>query len=260
MKAEDYESAAALLAGALGSRRCLARLPEGLRPASIDDAYEIQRRVVPLYGGAPVGWKIGATSARAMARFELSDPVFGRLIEGKTHDSGAHLKADAVFTRGAEVEFAFRLKADLPAAGAPYGEEAVVAAVAGVCPAIEVIASRYEDWLALPPAEFIADNATHGEFVAGTMVEDWSPAALPQHEVSIALNGVEQGRDTGARVLGSPLNALVWLANYAAARGMGLKSGEMVTTGSTCVVVQVAPGDTVEGDFGNLGTVSVSFT
>jgi 2-keto-4-pentenoate hydratase len=259
MKAQDYDGAAALLAGALNSRRCLARLPEGLRPSSIDDAYEIQRRVVPLYGGAPVGWKIGATSARAMERFKLSDPVFGRLIEGKVHESGALLKADAIFTRGAEVEFAFRMKADLPAAGAPYSEEAVVAAVAGLFPAIEVVASRYEDWLSLPPAEFIADNATHGEFVGGALVEDWSPSALPQHEVTIALNGVEQGRDTGSRVFGSPLNALVWLANYAAERGMGLMGGEIVTTGTTCVVVQVAPGDTVVGDFGSFGTVSASF-
>jgi len=40
------------------------------------------------------------------------------------------------------------------------------------------------------------------------------------------------GRGTGRDVLGHPLEALAWLANHLAARGLPVKAGDIVTTGS----------------------------
>ena len=46
------------------------------------------------------------------------------------------------------------------------------------------------------------------------------------------INGVEDGRGTGADVLGHPHHALAWLANHLAADGKALRAGQIVLTGS----------------------------
>jgi 2-oxo-3-hexenedioate decarboxylase/2-keto-4-pentenoate hydratase len=73
------------------------------------------------------------------------------------------------------------------------------------------------------------------------------------------INGVEDGRGTGADVLGHPHHALAWLANHLAADGKALRAGQIVLTGSLVKTVWLNPGDSVTMDLSGLGTVQVSF-
>ena len=68
------------------------------------------------------------------------------------------------------------------------------------------------------------------------------------------INGVLRGTGTGDRALGDPLNVLLWLANQQSTEGRGLKSGEIVSTGTCTGLDPVLPGDRVQADFGDLGT------
>jgi 2-keto-4-pentenoate hydratase len=47
-----------------------------------------------------------------------------------------------------------------------------------------------------------------------------------------SIDGAEVGRGKGSDVLGHPLTALAWLANHLTARGLSLRRGDIVTTGS----------------------------
>jgi 2-keto-4-pentenoate hydratase len=60
--------------------------------------------------------------------------------------------------------------------------------------------------------------------------------------------------------VGSPLEALGWLANALARMGRGLEPGELVTTGCCMDVLELGAGDTAVADFGPLGRVRVEFT
>jgi len=73
------------------------------------------------------------------------------------------------------------------------------------------------------------------------------------------INGVEDGRGTGADVLGHPHHALAWLANHLAASGRALRAGQIVLTGSLVKTVWLKPGDSVAIDLSGLGAVQVSF-
>jgi len=55
------------------------------------------------------------------------------------------------------------------------------------------------------------------------------------------------------------LNALAWVANHLGSRGLGLRPGEVVMSGSVSTVLRPAAGDTVQGTFTRLGSVSVRF-
>jgi 2-keto-4-pentenoate hydratase len=49
--------------------------------------------------------------------------------------------------------------------------------------------------------------------------------------------------------------ALAWLANELSALGITLRAGQVVTTGTCLVPLEIAPGDHVRMDFGVLGHV-----
>ena len=59
----------------------------------------------------------------------------------------------------------------------------------------------------------------------------------------------------GSNVLGDPRFALAWLANELSSLGITLRAGQVVTTGTCLVPLEIAPGDHVRMDFGVLGRV-----
>ena len=54
----------------------------------------------------------------------------------------------------------------------------------------------------------------------------------------------------GAAVLGDPRVALAWLANELRGLGLTLRAGMVVTTGTCCAPLDLAPGDALSVDFG----------
>ena len=258
------EQAAELLLAARAAQRPVGILPEGCRPADLDEGYAVQRALVArlaAQGGQPVGFKIGATSAKAQSFLGVSGPFSGRILAGGVSTSPARLSAGAFVFRLIEPEFAFRMARDLPARDAPYGEAEVAEAVAAVHPAIEIVSSAYgQAWSGAGAAALIADNGVHGAFVLGPACEDWRALDLRTHPVRLEVNGETRGQGIGANALGGPLTALTWLANQQSAFGRGLLAGDLVTTGVVTDFVEVAAGDAVVADYGALGALRVSFT
>ena len=164
----------------------------------------------------------------------------------------------------AEPEFAFRIRCDLPPRGLPYCRDEVLEATASLHPAIEVPDSRFVDFTTVGEAQLIADNACAHDFILGDPApHDWRTMELSQHGVRGQVSGEARSysrEGTGAAVLGNPLDALVWLVNELSSLDITLHSGEVVTTGACTVPLEVLAGDMVVADFGQLGTVSASFS
>lgn len=162
----------------------------------------------------------------------------------------------------AELEFVFRMGETLAPRATPYNEKEVMAAVDGLFLGVEVPDSRFDDFTLVGAAQLIADNACADRFVLGPEVTvDWRTRDLPAHIV----RGFKKGGDekprlgSGAEVLGDPKLAMTWLVNELSENGMELGKGEFVTTGTCVVPIPVKPGDVVVGDYGDFGTVEVSF-
>ena len=75
----------------------------------------------------------------------------------------------------------------------------------------------------------------------------------------MAINGQERGRGLGGDVLGHPFTALTWLANQLAGYGIGLRSGQVVLTGSVVATQWVERGDRVRVAVEGLGAAEVVF-
>ncbi len=252
------ERAAASLFDADTTRKALVELPDRTRPASPAEAYAIQDRFVALLG-RPVGYKIAYINPEVQKRLGIPSPMFGRLLEGRIARSPARLDSGRFFNRLVETEFAFRMARALPARDAPFDLERVTESVAAVIPSIEIADTRYADWQKVAPLDAVADNALGSHWVGGAPFEDVRALDLAALEVITSVNGREASRGRGANVIGSPLEALRWLANELARMGRALEPGEIVTTGCCMDILALDPGDAAESDFGPLGRVRVEF-
>jgi 2-keto-4-pentenoate hydratase len=256
MKGDAAQRAADLLWGHWSGGTRLDHIPAELRPATRAEGYAIQSRVearsvAPLYG-----WKIAATSKAGQAHIAVDGPMAGRLLRERVFENGGTVPFGANYMRVAEAEFAFRMGRNLPPRSEAYSVAEVLAAVGSLHPAIEVPDSRFNDFTAVGDAQLIADNACAHYFVLGAPAPvDWRGLDLAAHPVSGAVAGGIRREGIGANVLGDPRVALTWLANELSALGLALKAGEVVTTGTCLVPLEIRPGDRVAMDFGPLGRV-----
>lgn len=243
----------------------LSALPEACRPSTAAQGYAAQSELPAVSGRQVLGWKIAATSANGQAHINVGGPLAGRLLSGQVFDSGAAIPSAGNRMRVAEPEFAFVMAEDLKPQTEPYAQLHVMAAVASLHPAIEVPDSRLDPFIAAGEAQLLADNACARHFILGPAAPDaWRELDLSSYPVHARVdhgNTLRYTRDgTGGNVLGDPRTALTWLANRLSSLGITLHKGQVVTTGTCMVPLQLQPGDSVSADYGSLGRVTMIFS
>ena len=230
----------------------------GLARTDVGAAYAIQRDLVRLLrqdsGAAPVGYKIGLTSARMQAMCGIDHPIGGVVLAHRVHPTGATLRAADFGRAGLEFEIGVRIGTDLPSG--PFDLARVTAAVAAICPAIEVVDDRRADYKALEVASLVADNSWNAGIVLGPWQTSWP--ALDAVRGVVTLNGAEVDSGHGRDVLGHPFAPLVWLAEHLAQTGEALRAGDIVLTGSLVTTRFPAVTEAYEFTLDGLGSVAVT--
>ena len=263
----DITRAAAEL---LWRHRCagtvLHELPPALRPSSHAQGHAIQAQLPQVAGQRVAGWKIAATSLAGQAHIKVSGPLAGRILSGGVVKAGAAVSLTGNRMRVVEPEYGFRMGRSLAPRATPYTVDEVLAAVASLHPIFEVPDSRFAEFTRAGEPQLIADAACCGPFVFGPAAPalhatNWRELDLSSHRVRATVSGHAGVRFTregeGRAALGDPRVALAWLVNELAALGITLEAGQLVSTGTCMVPLEVQSGDTVQADFGTLGAMSL---
>ena len=238
------------------ARRSGEFFPEDWRDRlDFEQAYRVQlgvaaRRVAA--GERQVGWKVAQTSAETRRQFGFAEPVFGCLMDEGLRRSGHAYGRDELIRPGCEPEVCVRLSAPL---SGTIDATAARGAIAALHPAFEVIEVRGD--IAGQKALAIADNAAQEGVVLGDPAPFAEGMDLAAMECRVVVNGQEAARGRGDAVLGDPLNAVVWLAGKLAQFGLGLRSGDLVMTGSITRMLPLSPGDRARAEFEGIGAVEV---
>ena len=215
-------------------------------PRTVDDGYTVQKIVVDRFQRPVAGWKIGCSSRLAQEMLGIPEPFFGPVFDDVFLKSPTWLPPDRFIRPGIEGEIAFTLKRHLMPRSTPYTRADVESAIDKVFAAIEVIDSCFRDFANAGAPNLIADLAANGGLAAFEGV-DYEPGMdLKSVELTLAVNQAVVGQGVGADALGDPVDALVWLANESSRRGIGLKAGEIVSTGTCTGLVWLEPGQQVE--------------
>lgn len=230
-------------------------LPEVSPPLS--EAYRVQRALMNRTNLPVMVWKLGLTSPPAREAFGASEPAVGRLAASAILNSGTESRHVWPETF-AEAEIVFELGADLPPTGAPYTRATVLTAIKAIYGGIELAAPRYET-SDLPLGLFVADNAMGHALVLGKRLAHTWQDSFADMAVDILVDGAVQEHGNTARVMGNPLDALVWLANWLCENGEGgLRREQLVTSGSCTGATQVKAGETITATFGGIDAVRVT--
>ena len=232
---------------------------------TIDDGYAIQRAWVALEqadGRVIKGRKIGLTSRAMQQASQISEPDCAPLMDDMFFEQGGDIPIQRFIAPRVEVELAFVLGKPLQGPGVTLFD--VLAATEYVCPALEIIDARIEqfdrDTKAMRKVfDTISDFAANAGIVLGG--RPVRPDAVDLRWVGAMLfkNGVIEETGLAAGVLNHPATGVAWLANKIAPQGVGLKAGDVVLTGSFTRPTTAVAGDNLHADYGSLGTVSFRF-
>ena len=259
MSPQDIERHGAELHAALRARRMLAPLREREPGITIDDAYRIQQHMVSLRladGETVVGKKIGVTSKPVQDFLGVYQPDFGQLTSGMVTTEDAGIDLDTLIQPKAEAELAFVLERDLFGPGITATD--VIRATAYVSPCFEIVDSRIAAWN-IKIQDTVADNASCGVFLLGSAKGNPRELDLTLAGMVLEKNGEFFSSSCGAAVQGSPVNAVVWLANTLGALGLPFRAGEVILSGSQSALVPVVGGDELVCRIGGLGVCRARF-
>jgi 2-keto-4-pentenoate hydratase len=239
-------------------RRAQIPPPSERAPLSTADAYAIQdrlREALVARGERVIGWKAGFTGKATQAAFGTTEPVCGFLLADGVFTSGAEVPVTRFVQLAVEAEVAFVMRDDL--AGPGITAPRALAAAAGAVPALELIDQRFSGKAIA--SDVIADGVYANGIVLGTPVTSVAHVDLALEGLVYELNGAIAATNTAAEVLGSPANSLAWVANQLGARGLSLRAGDIVMSGSVSILLRPKAGDAVRATFTRLGSVSARF-
>jgi 2-oxopent-4-enoate/cis-2-oxohex-4-enoate hydratase len=204
---------------ALQSRQPVAPLTDREPDITIDDAYQIQQRMIQRRldaGETIIGKKIGVTSKVVMDMLGVNQPDFGTCLRHGLQRRRA-MRVHLIAPR-AEAEVAFVLKSDLTGPGVTAAD--VLRATDCVMPCFEIVDSRIQDWK-IKIQDTVADNASCGVLTLGGVRRSPRDLDLALAGMVLEKNGEIVSTSTGAAVQGSPVNAVAWLANTLGRLGIG---------------------------------------
>jgi 2-keto-4-pentenoate hydratase len=252
------DSEAMELSQALAVARAHSELVESpTRDLALAEAYAVQAHAFAARGEAVAGWKLALTNPVGQARMGVEHPALGRLAAADISWGAFQASEPPRFEVGpgatyAEAELLVVLVRDLPARLSPYDSAEVAAAIGAVHAGIELCGSRYRDD-EVGVGALVADNSFADRLVIGTRLATQWEGRLAHMDVRLEHgDGLSVTGNTDA-VMGSPLGAVVWLANWLSARGESLRRGQVVATGSCTGMTRVEPGEVLCARFAGAG-------
>jgi len=188
-------------------------------------------------------------------------PIYGRVFSPFIKHSPVTVVHATLASPIPEVEYQAKLGADLPPRSRPYTIEEVTDAVASLHPGLELAECRFIHDPAFPPLPAIlADGAGSGTIVYGPAIDDWRRRDIAGQQVTLSCNGKLRRNGTAAAALDHPMVPLTWLANELSRTGIGLKAGQMISTGTLTGMLAPKAGENYVADFGPFGSVTLAFT
>jgi len=202
------------------------------------------------------GKKIGLTSKAVQQQLGVDQPDFGILFQDMELANGSSIDVDQLMQPKVEAEIAFVLSQDIDSENISTTE--LINAIDYVIPTIEIVASRIKDWN-IKITDTIADNASASHYVLGNTPQSIDDIDMVACKMQMSINDRVVSEGAGASCMGSPLNALHWLATKMCSLGSPLLKGEIVLSGALGKFVDVRKGDKVKASITGLGSVSVNF-
>ncbi|MEH7443638.1 fumarylacetoacetate hydrolase family protein [Bacillus sp. JJ1122] len=241
------------------SKQAVPPLTQQYTELNVTDAYNVQLEVLKRKlseGRTVIGKKVGLTSVAMQKMLGVDEPDYGHLLDDMKVENGAKVKVRDLLSPKIEAEIGFVLAEDLKGPNVTFLD--VLMATKYVVPTLEIIDSRIADWK-IGLVDTVADNGSSAMVVVGDEMAEIDGLDLRSVGMILSKNGEMVATGSGAAALGHPAHAIAWLANKLHEFGISLKAGELILPGALSAAIAVEEGDTITAQFGQVGSVSVTF-
>jgi 2-keto-4-pentenoate hydratase len=228
------------------------------RALDLAAAYRLQdrlRETLLARGERLAGWKAAFTTRAAQEANQLAEPGCAFLLASGVLASGAEVPIGRFSAPAVEAEVAFVMRHDLAGPGVTAARAAT--AVEGAMAALELVDFRYSGKAV--GTDVIAEGVYTVAIVLGGALIPITGLDLALEGLVYEHSGTVAATATAAEVMGNPLNSLAWVANHLGGRGLGLRAGDVVMTGSVSKLLRPRAGDTVRATYTRLGSAAVRF-
>lgn len=227
----DPGPAAEILAAAWRDDTQMEALPEAVRPRTLAEGYAVQDLVAARLGDPTVGWKLGVGSPDAMRRAGLDQPLIGRVSASRCfgHEAVVEVRTRAPVT--IEFEIAFTLARDIAPGSVPSAPITAVETIHMTC---EVVRARFVDRRTVGWPSFVADDSGFRALVVGPSISASQAQALVGG-IIVDVDREEKVRGVRGGERTDPVASLAALLEHAASRGITLRRGDIVSTGTASV-------------------------
>lgn len=230
-------------------------------PRDARTGYALQDRVAEALSnddafGPVAGWKIAANSPALLERFRLSEPASGRVFAAQRRDSPATLRAEDYRQFALEPEIAAIMGETLAPLEAPFDSARVLGAIDRFVPAMELLDMRDCDMPGMHLPDAIAQNISNVGMVLGGPGIAADRLDSDNVRTTLTIDGELRHDVTGAAPQ-HPLEAVTWLANHLAARGLTLAAGQVVLCGTHSPIWYHAGSGALVLEMSGLGTATL---
>lgn len=231
----DPNPAARLLAQVWHGSQQITELPADIRPANIDQGYDVQDRLVELLGVPVAGWKLGVGSAKLKQQSGVGRSIAGRVLEPRRYGPGAAVRLSFAAPVTIEFEVAFVLGRDIDL----NFTEDPKSAIAETRVTFELVMARFVDRRSVGWPSFAADNSGFEALIVGERLDEREIQELPTSLV-VSVDGQEKARAATGDDATDPYGAFADLVAIARERKMMLPKGSIISTGSASMPFAVS--------------------
>ena len=226
-----------------------ARIARGMR-AQLD----LRRRLIAA-GAKPIGWKVGFGAPAALAKFAISAPLVGFMLDRNLVASGATVSLAGWVKPAAEPEIAIEMGADLPGGGS---RSAAADAIGAIGPAIELAD------VDVPPEDvetILAGDIFHRHVLLGPRDRTRAGGRIDGLHARILRDGAPHADTTELEAnTGKLVDIVRHVADLLAGCGERLAAGDVIIAGSVIAPIFLGPKDrALDYALDPVGSVAVQF-
>ena len=255
-RAENVEVIAQALVDARRTARGLENYP-GVEPVDLASAYLIQDRAIELWTESIGGWKVGRIPPAIEGQFgcdRLAGPIFAANIVSQ--DSGDSVEMPIYAEGGAavEAEFVAVIAEDAPVERTEWSRDEAMAMIAEIRIGLEVASSPLTDINDRGPAVVVSDFGNNLGLIVGPAIPGWNDREPESMTCATYIGDELVGKGGAFRLTGGITRSVQFILGLAASRGMPLRAGNVIATGQTTGIHDVAVGQAVRMPFGDNGS------
>lgn len=226
--------------------------PEDLLPETPEEAYAIHAATMKDLGEV-AGWKLAVSRPGGT-------PKASPIPQSRVLPSPATIVRSDLHAERAETEIAVRFSSDFPDRIQPYTQEDVAAAIGALCPAVELLASRFQNPSDMPALARLADLQGNACIVTGDDLTEWKGFDWETPQMTLLIDGVPVQSVEGSHPQANVLESLTWLVNRQRGTERPILAGDIIMTGAPNMTsCQVTQASRVDAAVAGLGKVEIIF-